>query len=144
MNIYQVGGFFPPMRESALFRFDLDFAIGRTSSRLQLTSRAPRPNCDKFWVVSRQSGALTKSSRFQNEFCGMDQGIDPDIVRRRLLVKSNPNASVAEMCELFDRHRVPLPHTWFGFGFTTWGETIKNLRYRARIKLLICRDVMSK
>jgi hypothetical protein len=72
----------------------------------------------------------------------MDGGTDPDIARRRVLVKSNPSVSVTKMCEILDRHRVPLPHTWPGFGFTTWSETHKNLRYRARIKQLISRDVM--
>jgi hypothetical protein len=67
---------------------------------------------------------------------------DPDIARRRVLVKFYPKASVAELCEIFDTQRVLLPQAWFGFGFIAWSETHKILRYRARIKLLISREAM--
>ena len=72
----------------------------------------------------------------------MGDGTDPDIARRRMLIKANPNASITEVCEILDRQRVPLPYTWPGAGFTSWSEAVRNLRYRARIKLLISRDAI--
>ena len=78
----------------------------------------------------------------RNELFRTGDGADSDIARRRILVKSNPNATITEVCEIFDRQRVPLPTTWLGVGFASWSEALKNLRYRARIKLLISRDAI--
>lgn len=65
---------------------------------------------------------------------------DPDVAKRRALVRANPNVSAQEMCEVFDREHVPLPSKWQGTGLRSWIEAYKSLQYRSRIRVLISKD----
>jgi hypothetical protein len=65
---------------------------------------------------------------------------NPEVAKRRSLVKSNPNASAGEMCEIFDRVNVPLPRKWQDAGFQKWSRACKDANYRSRIDVLISKD----
>ena len=64
----------------------------------------------------------------------------PEVAKRRALVKSNPDAVARGMCEIFDRNRVPLPPKWQEAGCPSWSKAYKNHSYRKRIDVLISKD----
>lgn len=66
--------------------------------------------------------------------------VDPEVAKRRALVKSNPNAIASEMCQIFDREKVPLPPKWQEAGFQSWSKAYKMAKYRSRIDVLISKD----
>jgi hypothetical protein len=68
------------------------------------------------------------------------QRSDPDVAKRRALVKVNPSENAKEMCEIFDREGVPLPRKWLGAGFKKWSEVYKADKYRPKIDSLISKD----
>jgi hypothetical protein len=65
---------------------------------------------------------------------------DPEVQKRKALVKCNPHVSAVEMCEIFDRQHVLLPAKWQHAGFRTWCKTYRNSTYRKRIHVLIAKD----
>jgi hypothetical protein len=65
---------------------------------------------------------------------------DPEVAKRRSLVRANPDISAQEMCEIFDRQHVPLPSKWQAAGFSSWASAYKNSNYRRRISVLISKD----
>jgi hypothetical protein len=67
-------------------------------------------------------------------------GDDPEVAKRRSLVRANSDASAQEMCEIFDRMNVPLPSRWQGKGFASWEHAHNNSNYRKRIGVLISKD----
>jgi hypothetical protein len=38
--------------------------------------------------------------------------MDEEVAKRRDIVRSNPNLSARELCELFDHRQVPVPRRW--------------------------------
>ena len=68
---------------------------------------------------------------------------DPEVAKRRVLVRSNSTASAGEMCQIFDRTNVPLPTKW-NEAFSTWARAYKDDNYRGRIHTLISKDRRSK
>ena len=65
---------------------------------------------------------------------------DPEVAKRRSIAKSNRYVSASEMCEIFDRERVPLPRRWSDAGFPSWTKAYRNSNYRRRIDTLISKD----
>jgi hypothetical protein len=65
---------------------------------------------------------------------------DPEVAKRRTLVRANPGGSAHEMCGILDRENVPLPSRWQGAGFSSWERTYKDSNYRSRIHVLISKD----
>jgi hypothetical protein len=65
---------------------------------------------------------------------------EPEVAKRRALVKSNPDVVARDMCEIFDRNRVPLPPKWPDAGFQSWSKAHKNHSYRKRIDVMISKD----
>ena len=62
---------------------------------------------------------------------------DPEVAKRAVLVRSNPNSSAEEMCHILDREKVPLSAKWLDAGLQTWSKAYKNPGYRGRIHTLI-------
>lgn len=65
---------------------------------------------------------------------------DPEVAKRRSLLRANPGVSAQEMCGIFDRERVPLPSKWQEAGLRSWIEANKKPQYRRRIQVLISKD----
>jgi hypothetical protein len=65
---------------------------------------------------------------------------NPEVAKRRSLVKNNSGISAEEMCEIFDRGGVPLPEKWIASGYTKWSEAYKDATYRGRIDSMISKD----
>jgi len=65
---------------------------------------------------------------------------DPEVAKRRALVKANPDASACDMCEIWDRASVPLRSKWQAAGFRSWADAYLNPQYRTRIDTLISKD----
>jgi hypothetical protein len=63
---------------------------------------------------------------------------DPEVAKRRALVKSNAGVSVRELCEIFDREKVPVPAIWQAAGHKTWIEAHR--KYPTRIKVIVSKD----
>lgn len=68
------------------------------------------------------------------------KNVDPETAKRRALVKSNPDASAKELCEIFDRERVPLPPKWKDGGYTSWTKAYRDPHYRRRTDVLVSKD----
>jgi hypothetical protein len=86
----------------------------------------------------RQSGDLPNLE--QKEKHGGPRRNDPEVAKRAALVRSNLSISAEEMCEIFDRQKVPLPVKYQAAGFGTWSQAYKNPAYRSRIHTLISKD----
>jgi hypothetical protein len=63
---------------------------------------------------------------------------DPEVAKRRALVKSNAGVSVHELCQIFERENVPLPANWQAAGLKTWVEAYK--KYQRRIRVIVSKD----
>jgi hypothetical protein len=63
---------------------------------------------------------------------------DPEVAKRRALVKSNAGVSVLELCQIFDREKVPLPAKWQAAGLKTWVEAHR--KYPTRVKVIVSKD----
>ncbi len=88
----------------------------------------------------RESGELRGELRRSNKR-RKPQTCDPEVAKRRSLVKSNPDVPAEEMCEIFDRQHVPLTIEIGGIGgFRTWPEAYRHPHYRKRIQVLITKE----
>lgn len=66
--------------------------------------------------------------------------VNPEVAKRRTLVRSNPSIPAKEMCETFDRANVPLPPNWQGAGFQKWVRAYGDPNYKTRIEVIISKD----
>jgi len=73
-----------------------------------------------------KSGALKADAKY-----------DPEVKKRSVLVRNNPGIPAREMCEIFDRMRVPLPSKWEGAGFRSWVRAFSDPNYKPRIDVII-------
>ena len=65
--------------------------------------------------------------------------MDEEVAKRRAIIRSNPNLSARELCELFDHRRVPVPSGWKDAGIEWWTKAYQS-RFRGRVYNLISRD----
>ncbi|MGA7918071.1 MAG: hypothetical protein WCA38_00270 [Candidatus Acidiferrales bacterium] len=65
---------------------------------------------------------------------------DPEVLKRRGVVASNPDVSAREMCVIFDRKNVLLPSKWEQAVFRSWHQAYRDRKYRKRIHVLISKD----
>ena len=65
---------------------------------------------------------------------------DPEVAKRRALAKTNLDAPASELCQIFDREKVPLPSKWQAAGFTSWVRVYRHPDYRSRIDVLGSKD----
>jgi hypothetical protein len=67
---------------------------------------------------------------------------DPEVAKRRALVRSNPNVPAHEMCEVLDTYGVALPRRYLEAGFRSWRKAYLSKQHRGRIDTLISKDKM--
>jgi len=65
---------------------------------------------------------------------------DPEVAKRRAIVKANRGVEAREMCEIFDRERVPLPTKWQDSGLRNWTQAYGQPPYPKRIDVMISKD----
>jgi hypothetical protein len=65
--------------------------------------------------------------------------MDAEVAKRRAIIRSNPNLSARELCELFDRRSVPVPKQWKDAGIEWWTKAYHS-RFRGRVHNLISRN----
>lgn len=63
---------------------------------------------------------------------------NPEIAKRRTIVKQNPTLTAQGMCRLFDEYHVPLPKSLMEAG--NWSRAYKGPSYRHRVDSLVSRD----
>jgi hypothetical protein len=63
---------------------------------------------------------------------------DPEVAKRRALVKSNEGVPVLELCGTFDRQNVPLPAAWQAAGLKKWVEAHR--KHPNRVKVIVSKD----
>lgn len=69
------------------------------------------------------------------------RGDDPEVAKRRSIVKANRPQSAKELCKLFDFHAVCLPRDWQdGFAVKSWVDAYNNQNLKHSIQSLISRD----
>ena len=66
--------------------------------------------------------------------------MDEEVAKRRAIVRSNPNLSAKELCELFDHRQVSIPRRWKDAGIEWWTKAYHQRRFRGRIHGLISKD----
>jgi len=64
-------------------------------------------------------------------------GKDEEVAKRRAIVKSNPDMTARELCELFDRKQVKLPRTLTNARMNSWTVAYRSSNYRGRIDTII-------
>jgi hypothetical protein len=118
-----------------------------TAEALQLardSERTPSPEEEKEARTSAQTESEldqpTKSRTPSGAKKRTQPRADPEVAKRRSLVKSNPDVSAKEMCEIFDRNNVPLPRRWQDAGLSSWVVACRNPNYTRRIRVLISKD----
>lgn len=96
---------------------------------------------------SPEPGAPDAPGKSQRVSSGMtpSKKKDPEVAKRRAIVKGNPGVPNSEMCETFDRgdsSRTALmpPVKWQDAGYRTWGEAYKDPGYRKKIDVIIAKD----
>ena len=63
-----------------------------------------------------------------------------DTAKRRAIVKSNPNLSAKELCEMFDHHRIPVLRRWKDAGIEWWMQAYRQRRFIGRVHGLVSKD----
>jgi hypothetical protein len=87
--------------------------------------------------IDLRSGKSASAVRGESEV----RGEDPEVAKRRSIVRKNRTKSSQELCRLFDFDRVLLPRDWQGeFPVKSWDEAYRNEGLRHRIHSLINRD----
>ena len=66
--------------------------------------------------------------------------MDEEVAKRRAIVRSNPNLSARELCELFDHRQVPVPRRWKDAGIEWWTKAYHQSRFRGRVQDLMSKD----
>jgi hypothetical protein len=59
---------------------------------------------------------------------------DPEVAKRRAIIRQNPGVPAQGLCTMFDNTHVPLPKDW---GVPTWTQAYKDKTYRSRIHVII-------
>ena len=110
--------------------------LQKSQTTVQEATRSSEPQS-----TPKQSAEFTHSPDYPSEQ-GHRAGSssDPEVAKRRALVKGNRGVPVKEMCEIFDRQRVPLPSKWRVAGLSSWVRAYENPNYRGRIRILISKD----
>ncbi len=65
--------------------------------------------------------------------------MDEEVAKRRAIVRSNPNLSARELCELFDHRQVPVPTRWKDAEIEWWTKAYQS-RFRGRVRSIISQD----
>ena len=66
---------------------------------------------------------------------------DPEVEKRRALVRRNKWTQARELCDLFDRENVPLPARWEDTGTKSWKELYAKFPdYRRKIDVIVSKD----
>ncbi|HXZ10810.1 MAG TPA: hypothetical protein VEG64_00330 [Candidatus Sulfotelmatobacter sp.] len=65
---------------------------------------------------------------------------DPEVAKRRAIVRSNRDIDASDLCETLDRSSVRLPAKWQEAGFKSWRDAYKEPKYRSRIDVLFAKD----
>lgn len=69
------------------------------------------------------------------------RGGDPEVAKRRSIVKGNRTKSAEDLCKVFDLEGVPLPRNWEDdFSVKSWTDARRDPKLRHMIQSLICRD----
>ena len=66
--------------------------------------------------------------------------VNEGIAKRRAIIRSNPNLSARELCELFDHRQVPVPGRWEDGGIQWWTKAYHRRRFRSLVRRLILKD----
>jgi hypothetical protein len=94
---------------------------------------AERDRLLRLWAVSESVVKRDGKSR-------KSQVENPEVAKRRSIVKSNSTAKADDMCRIFDREKVPLPSKWQEAGFKSWADAYRRSNYRSRIDVLVSKD----
>ena len=82
-----------------------------------------------------------KSAKATGDPKGATRGSDPEVAKRRSIVKGNPTKSAQQLCKLFHFQQVQLPREWQDkYSVKSWDEAYRNQNLRHRIQALITRD----
>jgi hypothetical protein len=102
---------------------------------LRLTVSAPRTVNTSGEIEKKAPGIASAPSRIVPT---PSKKCDPEVAKRRALVKSNAGVPVLELCQIFDRENVPLPVKWQAAGLKTWVEAHR--KYATRVKVIVSKD----
>jgi hypothetical protein len=90
--------------------------------------------------LSNETGVAAASFHQYKRGQKAGSSCDPEVAKRRTLVRSNPKVPAKEMCEIFHREKVPLPEKWQEAGLKSWPQAYADSKYRKRVKVLISKD----
>jgi hypothetical protein len=62
-----------------------------------------------------------------------------EVANRKGIVRSNPNLSAKELCDLLDVYQVPVPKQWKDAGIEWWMKAYQS-RFKGRVQNLISKD----
>ena len=65
--------------------------------------------------------------------------MDERVTKRKAIVRSNPNLSAWELCEIFDHCGVPVPTRWKDAEIEWWTKAYQS-HFRGRVKAIISKD----
>jgi len=63
---------------------------------------------------------------------------DPEIAKRRAIVKANRSMPTAQICKRLDLDHVPPPQSWEDF--RGWAESLRSKKYGRQIRTMISKD----
>jgi len=101
----------------------------------------------RYWhEISERFGAEInwrsgKSAEVGGHSVRSTRGDDPEVAKRRSIVKTNRTKKAEELCKLFDFNNVCLPRDWEdGFAVKSWVDAYNNPKLKHSILSLISRD----
>jgi len=82
-----------------------------------------------------------KSAEAARDSMQSTRGGDPEVGKRRSIVKGNRTKSAEELCKLFEFNQVCLPRDWQDdFSVRSWPEAYSNQKLKHAVQSLISRD----
>jgi hypothetical protein len=116
--------------------FSLEKAVGKTHVALakRLADVVPK-------AASHAGDSGVGSGRGTGPAKPMSSHLQPDVAKRRTIVKNNPNMKGQGLCTLFDAAEIPLPK---GMEVGGWSQAWKTRAYKHALESMISRDRKSK
>jgi hypothetical protein len=113
---------------------ELELEQARLASR---TSHPGAVHASAGQVAPAQESSKSKRAKRRSK-SKASRDSDPDIIKRRAIVKQNRNLTAQGICRLFDEAHIPLPKSIREAG--SWSKAFKTPQWRHSIESLISRD----
>jgi hypothetical protein len=112
---------------------DVDYQLEKLDLELEPTPKMPR----RKRRTLRRTAHNEKTTAPPVSEPSHPLNADPDIAKRRAIIKQNPESDLPRLCTMFDQANVPTPKGWIQ---DEWAAACRNAKYRQLIHQIVSKD----